>query len=314
MRRDGPGRLTSPPPDPSSVRIEGPWHHRMVAANGARFHVAEVGEGPLVVLVHGFPLFWWTWRSALTALAEAGYRALAMDLRGYGASDKPPRGYDPFTLAADVAGVIRSVGEPAAVVVGHGVGGEVTWAMTALTPQVVRAAAVVSAPHPRAVRSALVTDPHQLARLGSGFAAQLPRLPERKLTARDAVAVTTLLRRWSARPWPAGREALDRYASAFRIPGVAHSAIEMSRWAGRSLLRPDGLRFAGRMRQPPGVPVLHVHGDADPLLLPRTAAASAALLGGTHAATALPGVGHFPQEEDPQAFLETLLGWLIALR
>ncbi|MGH8894731.1 MAG: alpha/beta fold hydrolase, partial [Actinomycetes bacterium] len=71
----------------------------MVAANGARFHVAVSGDGPLVLLLHGFPQFWWAWRHQLPELAAAGYRAAAMDLRGFGASDKPPRGYDPRTLA-----------------------------------------------------------------------------------------------------------------------------------------------------------------------------------------------------------------------
>ncbi|MCX6431896.1 MAG: alpha/beta fold hydrolase, partial [Actinobacteria bacterium] len=94
-----------PEPD-AAIRAAGPWTHRDVAANGARFHVADIGDGPAVVLLHGFPTFWWTWRHQLTALAAAGYRAIAMDLRGYGGSDHPPEGYDPRTLSADIAGVI----------------------------------------------------------------------------------------------------------------------------------------------------------------------------------------------------------------
>ncbi|MFD0888851.1 alpha/beta fold hydrolase, partial [Streptosporangium algeriense] len=85
-------------PDESLVRIEGPWTHRSVHAGGTRFHVVEAGEGPLVLLLHGFPQFWWTWRHQLVSLSAAGYRAVAVDLRGYGASDKPPRGYDLPTL------------------------------------------------------------------------------------------------------------------------------------------------------------------------------------------------------------------------
>ena len=79
-------------PDATSALIPGPWAHRDVSANGVRLHAAEAGEGPLVLLLHGFPQFWWTWRHQLTALADAGFRAVAPDLRGYGASDKPPRG------------------------------------------------------------------------------------------------------------------------------------------------------------------------------------------------------------------------------
>ena len=77
--------------DASYVLIDGPWEHRLVAAGGSRFHVAELGEGPLVVLLHGFPQFWWAWRHQLVALAEGGFRVAAMDLRGYGASDKTPQ-------------------------------------------------------------------------------------------------------------------------------------------------------------------------------------------------------------------------------
>ena len=99
------------PVDESAVLIDGPWTHRFVSANGSRFHVVEAGTGPLVLFLHGFPEFWWAWHQQLPRLADAGFRAVAVDLRGYGASDKPPRGYDGYTMAADVAGLIRALGE-----------------------------------------------------------------------------------------------------------------------------------------------------------------------------------------------------------
>ncbi|WP_117214559.1 alpha/beta fold hydrolase, partial [Allorhizocola rhizosphaerae] len=108
--------------------VDGPWAHRFVSANGSRFHVAELGSGPLVLLLHGFPEFWWAWHHQLPLLADAGFRAVAVDLRGYGASDKPPRGYDGFTLAADVTGLIRGLGERRAIVAGAGAGGLIAWA------------------------------------------------------------------------------------------------------------------------------------------------------------------------------------------
>ena len=98
-------------PDATSVLLPGPWTHRDLSANGVRLHVAEAGEGPLVLLLHGFPEFWWAWRAQLPALAAAGFRAVAPDLRGYGGSDKPPRGYDLPTAAADVAALVRALGE-----------------------------------------------------------------------------------------------------------------------------------------------------------------------------------------------------------
>jgi pimeloyl-ACP methyl ester carboxylesterase len=99
--------------------VPGPWTHREISANGIRLHVAEAGGGPLVLLLHGFPEFWWSWRSQLPALADAGLRAVAVDLRGYGDSDKPPRGYDLWTLAGDVAGLVRALGGTRAALVGQ---------------------------------------------------------------------------------------------------------------------------------------------------------------------------------------------------
>ncbi|HVV23603.1 MAG TPA: alpha/beta hydrolase, partial [Pseudonocardiaceae bacterium] len=144
-----------PAPDPSTVRIPGPWAHRDVSANGIRIHIATLGDGPLVLLLHGFPEFWWAWRHQLTALADAGYRAVAMDLRGYGDSDKPPRGYDGWTLAGDVAGLIKALGETRAHLVGHAWGGMIAWTVAALHPRLVRSVTAVAAPHPLALRTAV---------------------------------------------------------------------------------------------------------------------------------------------------------------
>ncbi|HEV7146735.1 MAG TPA: alpha/beta fold hydrolase, partial [Pedococcus sp.] len=168
--------------DASMALIAGPWEHRFVAANGARFHVAEQGEGPVVLLLHGFPQFWWAWRHQLQALAEAGYRACAMDLRGYGASDKPPRGYDTRTSATDVAAVLRSLGGSRAVVIGHGWGGWIAWSMPTLQPTVTRAIASLSMPHPLVFRKASFTHPGQLKANAYLAGLQRPFVPERQMT------------------------------------------------------------------------------------------------------------------------------------
>jgi pimeloyl-ACP methyl ester carboxylesterase len=171
------------------VEIPGPWQHRYVAANGARFHVAEsvpdpASGAPLVLLLHGFPEFWWSWRTQLPLLAEHGFRAVAMDLRGYGGSDKPPRGYDPVTLADDVAGVVKALGERRAIVVGHGWGGYVGWAAAALHPRQVAGLCAVSAPHPLTMLSQLGRATFQRRQsagaLGHVLAMQAPFFPERR--------------------------------------------------------------------------------------------------------------------------------------
>src|SRR3984893_4423835 len=105
------------------VQIGGPWSHRSVSANGTRFHAVEAGDGPLVLLLHGFPEVWWTWRDRLAVRPGAGFRAVAVGLRGYGGSDKPPRGYDLVTAAADAAGLVRAPGGGHAIVGGRRPGG-----------------------------------------------------------------------------------------------------------------------------------------------------------------------------------------------
>ncbi len=281
----------------------------MVAANGARFHVAVTGDGPLVLLVHGFPEFWWAWRHQMVPLAASGYRAAAMDLRGYGGSDKPPRGYDPFTLAADVAGVIRSLGARDAVVVGHGWGGLAAWTVATLHPEQVRGIAAVSMPHPRRLRAAHLTDLTQLRASRHILGFQRPLRPERALVARDGALVGRLLRHWSAPGWP-DPDSEHRYRQAIQIAGVAHSSLEAFRWAARSLPRPDGIRFAKRMKAPVRVPTLHVHGASDQALLARSAQGSGRYVDAAYHWHLLPGIGHFPHEEDPTAFTNVLLEWL----
>src|SRR5690242_20441096 len=143
-------------PDESAILVDGPWAHRTIRANGIALHVAELGTGPLVLLLHGFPTFWWTWHRQLIDLADAGYRAVAVDLRGYGASDKPPRGYDATTMAADIAQLVTALGEQDAVVVGNDVGGLLAWTMAAQHPTVVRRIAVLGAAHPLRLRQAML--------------------------------------------------------------------------------------------------------------------------------------------------------------
>src|ERR1700722_8841173 len=175
----------------SAIAISGPWTHRTVSANGTRFHVASIGDGPLVLLLHGFPEFWWTWRTQLVSLAAAGYRAVAADLRGYGGSDKPPRGYDLITAAADAAGLIRALGEANAAVVGHDWGGLTAWTLGAYFPKAVRRLAIVSMAHPLRMRARVLSSPFLVSRAlsepdgparrgGYPLAFQVPMLPERQ--------------------------------------------------------------------------------------------------------------------------------------
>jgi pimeloyl-ACP methyl ester carboxylesterase len=299
------------PPDALSVLLPGPWTHRDISANGVRLHAAEAGEGPLVLLLHGFPQFWWTWRAQLVGLAAAGFRVVAPDLRGYGASDKPPRGYDLPTLSADIAALVRALGEQDAVVVGHDWGGLLAWTTAALHPRSVRRLVVLSMAHPRRLRAA-VTDRAQRVALRHALHFQLPRLPERRLTRADDDPVAELMRRWAGPAWPSTADfaqAVGRYRSAARIPQAAYGAMEYYRWAGRSQLRPDGLRYARRMAAPISAPTLQLHGGCDPYILPATAEGSGRYVAGAYEWRELPGLGHFLPEEAPDRVSAAIADW-----
>jgi pimeloyl-ACP methyl ester carboxylesterase len=122
---------------------------KMVEANGLRFRVALAGEGPLVVLVHGWPESWYSWRHQMAALAEAGYRVAAPDVRGYGGSDKPNaiEAYAIKEMCADIAGLITALGESQAILVGHDWGAPIVWNTSLFHPERVRAVAGLSVPH-----------------------------------------------------------------------------------------------------------------------------------------------------------------------
>ncbi len=260
----------------------------------------------LVLFLHGFPENWWAWRHQLPAVAAAGYRAVAMDMRGYGGSDKTPNGYDAQTLAADVAGVIRTLGARRAVVIGHGWGGYVAWAAAVAQPDCVGALAAISAPHPT-----------EMLRLGRGrrpallhmLAMQCPWLPERAIMRGDYIA--RHLSAWSGptSSFPSAAE-VATYGDALGVWPSPHCALEYHRWLFRSRVRADGRAFAALLRRPIDVPVLQVVGAEDPVLSGKAIAAAARHVTASCETVRVAGAGHFPHEESPADVTTALVRWL----
>lgn len=296
-------------PDPSVTRIPGPWRHHDVHANGIRFQCVEAQPGaetapattrPLVILLHGFGSFWWSWRHQLRGLT--GVRAVAVDLRGYGGSDKPPRGYDGWTLAGDTAGLIRALGHTSATLVGHADGGLVCWATAVLHSRLVRAIGLVSSPHPAALRASALTDRGQgRALLPDLLRYQIPRWPEHKLTRRGGAEVERLVRTRASTTWTASAdfsETIGHLREAIQIPSAAHSALEYQRWAVRSQLRGEGRRFMALMDRSLEIPLLHLRGAADPYVLADPVERTRDYAPRGRFVT-VPGAGHYAHEEAP---------------
>jgi pimeloyl-ACP methyl ester carboxylesterase len=125
--------------------------HRFVDTNGIKMHIAEQGEGPLIILCHGFPECWYSWRHQLPALAQAGYHVVAPDQRGYGQTDRPEpiEAYHILQLTADIVGLVQALGEERAIIVGHDWGAVVAWHCALLRPDIFQAIALLSVPYLR---------------------------------------------------------------------------------------------------------------------------------------------------------------------
>ena len=193
---------------------------------GARLHCAEIGpaDGPLVVLLHGFPQFWYSWRDIAPRLADAGYRVVAPDQRGYNFSSK--RG--PFTFAAltqDIVNLVNALGQPRAHIVGHDWGGAIAWALGSARPEVVDRLAVINLPHLKSSFTAAARG--NLTQLAKSYYIglfQIPRLPEAALSANGFLGLKKALID-SALPGTYSDEALRRYVSAWAKPGALRAML-----------------------------------------------------------------------------------------
>jgi pimeloyl-ACP methyl ester carboxylesterase len=226
-----------------------------------RLHYVEAGDGPLVVLLHGFPEFWYGWRLQIEPLAAAGFRVVAPDMRGYNLSSRPDdvSAYKIDKLAADIHGLILERGAQSAMLVGHDWGGTVAWATAMNHPEVVDRLAILNAAHPRKLSQGL-HHPDQLRRSWYFFFFALPELPEDVAHANHWHFFRHFLH--DARP-PYTPEEIDRYIEAWSQPGASTGMINYY----RSSVRQSQKRAEEALR-PIKTPTLVIWGEGDRFLGP----------------------------------------------
>jgi pimeloyl-ACP methyl ester carboxylesterase len=238
--------------------------HKYANINGIRLHYVEAGpsggegQDKVCLALHGFPEFWYSWRYQIPALAAAGFRVLAPDLRGYNLSHKPPgvASYRLEALTEDVAGLVAHDGASSAAVVGHDWGGGIAWTLAMRRPNLVRKLAVLNAPHPAAFLREL-RRPGQLARSWYMFFFQLPWLPELLFRAGNYAVLERTLRRDPVRPGAFTEDDIRRYKEALSQPGALTAGINYYRAAFRHLRR------ASRNLAPITVRTLLIWGERD---------------------------------------------------
>jgi len=191
-------------------------------------HYVTQGEGPLVVLLHGFPEFWYSWRHQIPFLAEHGYMVVAPDLRGYNDTDKPRKGYDVPTLLRDIVGLIKGLGREKAIIVGHDWGGILAWEFAIRYPEMTERLVAMNAPHPAAMRREFRTL-KQLRKSSYMFFFQLPWLPEYVLLRNHANEVGRTLRGNAGQKSVFSREETAIYQQAMSKPGAATASLNYYR-------------------------------------------------------------------------------------
>src|SRR6266576_6661978 len=224
-----------------------------------RLHYVEAGEGPLIVLLHGFPEFWYGWRLQIKPLAAAGFRVVAPDMRGYNLSSKPDgvAAYDTRQLAADIRGLVHERGAETALLAGHDWGGSIAWATAMNYPEVVDRLAILNAAHPRRLQQGL-HDPNQLRKSWYFFFFAVPGLPEEVVHARDWHFFRHFLQ--DANP-PYTPQELERYVEAWSQPGAAAAMINYY----RASVRQSQEEAAAKLR-PISAPTLVIWGERDSYL------------------------------------------------
>lgn len=279
------------------TNVDSSIRHGYVQVGGVRLHYAERGSGGrLVLLLHGFPECWYSWRHQLMALGDR-YTVVAPDMRGYNLSDKPARvaDYGIDYLVDDVTGIIRHFGQREAAVVGHDWGAGVAWAVAERHPEYVWKLAALQVPPPTAWRANMTFQ--QALRSWYMLFFQIPRVPEWWLSMRDFAALERVFKETPARKGSFTDADIDVYKQAFREEGALTGAINYYRANILTLFRRGGEEkesFADRRIR---VPTLFIYGERDFAIVPETVRGVGAYVDAPYREVRIATSGHWVQNE-----------------
>ncbi len=232
------------------------WTHAKIATNGIQLHYVTQGDGPLMLLLHGFPEFWYSWRHQIPEFAR-DRQVVALDLRGYNDSDKPTdsSAYAMPEFIQDVKGVIEGLGYDRCVLVGHDWGGAIAWSFAAAYPAMVEQLIVLNMPHPAKFAQGLFT-PQQLIRSSYIFFFQLPWLPELAIQANDFQLLEWALRGMAVNKAAFSDADIEAYKNAFAQTGTLTAALNYY----RNVFRSEFLSRSWRVLE---MPTLMIWGEDD---------------------------------------------------
>lgn len=274
--------------------IESRVTHGYADSNGVKIHYASLGQGPLIVMIHGFPDFWYTWRDQMEALSDK-FQCVAIDQRGYNLSDKPKgvENYDVRLLVGDVVAVVHALGKEKAIIAGHDWGGLVAWQVALNVPQVTEKLIILNLPHPRGLSRELANNPAQQKNSQYAHNFQQPDAAS-KLTA-EGLAF-----------WVKDPEARKKYVEAFK-----RSDFEaMLNYYKRNYPREPYVEDKSPVVKTQ-MPVLMIHGLGDTALLSGALNNTWDWMGQDLTLVTIPGASHFVQQDASELVSKSMRMWLL---
>ena len=268
--------------------------HGYADSNGVKIHYAKLGSGPLIVMIHGFPDYWYTWRAQMEGLADR-FTVVAIDQRGYNLSDKPAgvENYDVRLLVGDVLAVMKEVGQPKAIIVGHDWGGVVAWQLAINVPQAVDKLIILNLPHPRGLSRELAHNPEQQA--NSAYARRFQQEGAEKALTAEGLA-----------GWVTDPEARTKYVEAFKKSDFT----AMLNFYKRNYPREPYTEDTSPVKKLQ-MPVLMFHGLKDTALLSPALNGTWDWMEKDLTITTVPNAGHFVQQDAADLVTKTMRAWLL---
>lgn len=262
-------------------------------SNGVKIHYATIGSGPLIVMIHGFPDFWYTWRHQMEGLADK-YQCVAIDQRGYNLSDKPEgvENYDVRLLVGDVIAVIKHFGKDKAIIVGHDWGGLVAWQVALNAPQYVDRLIILNLPHPRGIGRELAHNPRQQA--ASQYARNFQKEGSENLVKPEQLAF-----------WVTDPEAKPKYIEAFKRSDIKAMLSYYKRNYPKEPYQEDPSPVVKTQ-----MPVLMFHGLKDTALLSDALNNTWDWMGKDLTLVTIPDASHFVQQDAADLVTRTMKAWL----
>jgi epoxide hydrolase 4 len=281
--------------------------HHFADNDGVKIHYVSAGEGPLVLFIHGFPDYWYSWRHQMAGLS-GDFRVIAMDQRGYNRSDAPPgaENYDMSLLVADVAAVIRHAGASRATIVGHDWGGAVAWQVAFHIPEIVERLVILNLPHPRGMAREMAINTRQ--RTNSAYA---QRFQDGQPSDPDILFGGPMTAE-SLAGWVSDAEARSHYVAAFQRSDFSAMLNYYKRNYPRLPPRQDNPELPATPRL--SMPVLMFHGLEDEALHSDGLNNTWDWLDADLTLVTAPGAGHFVQQDAAELVTDTLRWWLLARR